>query len=112
MMVEALTASACAVVLAKVARKACFVCMLAAAQAAPLQSFAKDNSVAVKQWMRVDDFIFQTKAVDVHAVVAEYERACAEAGVELVGGNVRLIGHHTSRQCAMAASSRCSGWRC
>ena len=59
-------------------------CVLAAAQTAQLQSFAKANAIAARQCTLVDDFIFQASSGSAPAVVAECERSCAEAGIQLV----------------------------
>ena len=59
-------------------------CMMAGAQGKQRKQWATANHLAVRQWMFVDDFIFQAAPTAAPMLVAKYEQMCAEVGIELV----------------------------
>ena len=59
-------------------------CLAAARQCERLQGFARNQGVAMRLWMFVDDFIFQAAPDAVPLLVTEYEQICGLDGVTLV----------------------------
>ena len=57
---------------------------LAGAQAKELRRWAAAARIALRQWMCVDDFIFQAAPTAAPLLVATYEQLCAEVGTQLV----------------------------
>ena len=59
-------------------------CLAAGKQCKRLREFAQHENVAMRQWLFVDDFIFQAAPAAVPMLVAEYERICSMDGIVLV----------------------------
>ena len=59
-------------------------CLAAAKQCERLQAYARSQAIVMRQWMFVDDFIFQAAPEAAPQLVAEHERVCDLDGIVLV----------------------------
>ena len=64
-------------------------CLAAAKQCERLQAFARSQAIVMRQWMFVDDFIFQAAPEAVPQLVAEYERICGLDEIILARGKCK-----------------------